>query len=158
MKPDVNEALKWFQKSGEQGFVEAQNSCGLIFYNAQRFNDSATWFQKAAAQGHPQAQYYLAQFYQKGLGYPQNLGEAYSWYDRAAKQGFGPAQLALGKMYHEGQPVKADPVEAYKWIKLAQLKGVAEAEKELTDCAAAMTQEQINTAENLVKQLPNGRP
>ena len=158
VKPDVNEALKWFQKSGEQGFVEAQNSCGLIFYNAQRFNDSAPWFQKAAAQGHPQAQYYLAQFYQKGLGYPQNLGEAYSWYDRAAKQGFGPAQLALGKMYHEGQPVKADPVEAYKWIKLAQLKGVAEAEKELTDCAAAMTQEQINTAENLVKQLPNGRP
>ena len=158
VKPDANEALKWFQKSGEQGFIEAQNNCGLIYYNAQRFSDSAQWFRKAAEQGHAQAQFNLAQFYQKGLGYPQDLGEAYLWYNRAAKQGFGQAQAALGKMYREGQWVKADNVEAYKWFKLAQLKGVAEADKELTNCAATMTKEQITTAENVVKQIQNGRP
>ena len=158
VKPDANEALKWFQKSGEQGFMEAQNNCGLIFFNAQRLSDSAQWFRKAAEKGHAQAQFNLAQFYHKGLGCPPDLGEAYLWYDRAAKQGFGPAQLALGKMYHEGQWVKADNVEAYKWFKLAQLKGAAEAEKELATCAIAMTKEQISTAENMVKQIPNGRP
>lgn len=158
VKQDANEALKWFQKSGEQGFVEAQNNCGLIYYNAQRLSDSAQWFRKAAEQGHAQAQFNLAQFYQKGIGYPQDPGEAYLWYERAAKQGFGLAQFALGKMYHEGQWVKADNMEAYKWFKLAQLKGVAEAEKELADCATAMTKQQINTAENEVKQSQNGRP
>jgi hypothetical protein len=61
--------------------------------------------------------------------------------------------LALGRVYHEGQGVKADNIEAYKWFKLAQLQGVSGAEKELTNCAVALSLEQINAAEGEVKQF-----
>ena len=120
---------------------------------AQRFNESAQWFHKAAEQGNAEAEYNLAQYYQIGVGYPQDLPEAALWYARSAKQGYGLAQLALGRMNYTGQGVKADKVEAYKWFKLAQLQGVADAQKELTNCAATMSAEQTNAAENELKKL-----
>jgi hypothetical protein len=71
----------------------------------------------------------------------------------SAANGYGPAELALGKVYLDGQGVKADNVEAYKWFKLAQLQSVPDADNELTNCAAMMTKEQIDAAEDEVKQL-----
>ena len=152
VKADANEAIKWFQQAAQQGLAEGQNNCGLVYFEAQQFNESAQWYHKAADQGHAAAQFNLAQFYQKGICYPQDLGEAFLWYSRSTKQGYGPALLALGKMCHEGQGVKADSVEAYKWFKLAQLQGVAEAEKELNNCVTTMSGEQITAAENEVRQ------
>jgi len=151
---DINEALKWFQQSADQGFAEAQNNCGLVFLGGQRFDESAQWFRKAADQGHAGAQYYLAQFYQKGLVYPQDPGEAFLWYSRSANQGYGPAQFALGRIYFDGQGVKADHIEAYKFFKLAQVQGVPDAENQLANCAATLSQEQISAAEDEVKQFP----
>jgi TPR repeat protein len=75
----------------------------------------------------------------------------------SAQSGYGPAQLALGKIYRDGLGLKADDIEAYKWLKLAQLQGVPEADKELTNCATAMTTEQINAAEDEVKQFQTPR-
>ena len=63
------------------------------------------------------------------------------------------AQLALGEIYYEGQGVKEDDVEAYKWFKLAQSQGEMDAEKALTNCAARMSKEQVNTAEEEAKQF-----
>ena len=116
-------------------------------------SDSAQRFHKAADQGHAGAQCTLAQFFQKGLVYRQDLDEAMLWYSRSAKQGYGPAQLALGQIYHEGQGVKVDNNEAYKWLKLAQLQGTPDANKALTNCAAAMSGEQVTAAENELKEL-----
>lgn len=150
---DANEALKWFQQSADQGFAIAQNNCGMLYFSGQRYDESAQWYHKAADRGYAVAQYNLAQLYQKGLGYPQNPGEAVLWYSSAANQGYGPAQFALGKIYQEGQGVKADRLEAYKFFRLAQLQGVSDAETELTNCAATMSQAQINAVEDEVKQL-----
>ena len=153
VKQDANEALKWFQLSGQNGLAEGQNNCGLVYFRGQRLSDSAQWFHKAADQGHAGAQCNLAQFFQKGLVYRQDLDEAMLWYSRSAKQGYGPAQLALGQIYHEGQGVKVDNNEAYKWLKLAQLQGTPDANKALTNCAAAMSGEQVTAAENELKEL-----
>jgi len=153
VKQDADEALKWFKKSAQLGLAEGQNNCGLVYFSAQRYNESVQWFHKAADQNHVGAQYNLAQFYQKGLACSQDLGEANLWYARAAKQGYGLAQLALGEIYYEGQGVKEDDVEAYKWFKLAQSKGEMDAEKALTNCAARMSKEQVNTAEEEAKQF-----
>ena len=73
-----------------------------------------------------------------------------------ANQGYGPAQLALGKILEAGQGVTADKFQAYKWFKLAQLQGLTDAGKELTNCAAQMSKEQINTAEQEVEKSRNG--
>jgi len=153
VKPDVNEAFRWFQFAGQQGQVEAQKNCGLILMASQHYNEAAQWFHKAAEQNNAESEFNLAQFYQRGVAYPQDIAEAMLWYSRSANQGYGPAQMALGGMYYAGQGVKADLVEAYKWFKLAQLRGVGDAEKYLTNCAAAMSKEQVNAAENELKEL-----
>ena len=153
LKQDANEAMKWFQLAAQQGQLDGQLNCGLLFLNTRDFNQAAQWLHKAADQGNAQAQYNLAQLYQKGLGVPLDFGEAYLWNSRSAKQGYSLAQLALGKLYFDGQGVKSDKIEAYKLFKLSQLQKVTDAEKELTNCAATMSQEQINTAENELKQL-----
>ena len=156
VKQDANEALKWFQMAAQQGFAEAQNNCGLIFAGAQQMNEAVGWFRKAADQGHVEAQFNLAQCKEKGAGGHQDLPEAVLWYNRAAKQGYVLAQLALGRMYEAGQGVTADKIQAYKWFKLAQLRGQADAGKELTNCAAQMSMEQITTAEQEVEKSQNG--
>jgi len=153
VKQDVNEGFKLLLASADQGFADGQNNCGLFYYTQRQLDQSAQCFRKAADQGHAGAQYNLAQFYQKGLVYPQDLGEAFLWYSRSANQGYAPAQFALGKIYFDGQGVPADHVEAYKFFKLAQMQGVPDADTQLAACAATMSQEQITTAENEVKQF-----
>ena len=49
--------------------------------------------------------------------------------------------------------MKVDNNEAYKWLKLAQLQGTPDANKALTNCAAAMSGEQVTAAENELKEL-----
>ena len=144
------------QQSAQEGLADGQNNCALVLFGAQRFNEAAQWFHRAADQGYAAAQFNLAQFYQRGLVYPQDSGEAFLWYSRAANQGYGLAQLALGKIYREGQGVKADKVEAYKWFKLAQLQGIQDAQGEITNCAAAMSKDELTNAEKEVEQTLNG--
>ena len=157
VKSDSNAALKWFQLSAGQGLAESQRNLGLIYIGAHHFEEAAQWFHKAADQGHAAAQYNIAKLYQQGVVYHQDLGEATLWFTRSAKQGFGSSQLALGKIYHDGQGVTVDDIEAYKWFKLAQLQGVTDADNKLTNCAAAMSKEQIDAAEKQVIQLQNSK-
>ena len=157
---DIAASIPWFRKAADQGNVDAQCNLGLLYENGigvnQDLAEAAQWFHKAADQGNALAEYNLALFFQRGLAYQQDLNEAYLWYSRSAKQGYAPAQLALGKIYHEGQGVKADNPEAYKWFKLAQMQGLPDALNELTNCATTMSKEQVNAAEEAVRQLQNG--
>jgi len=154
IQEDKNEAFKLFEQSAQGGCVEGQNSYAVLLYSQRNFTAATEWFRKAADQGHPGAQYALGQMSEKGLGRPPDLAEAAMWYLRSARQGYPQAQLSLGKMYGRGQGVKADNVEAYKWLKLAELQGAPGAGSEVAACAAAMSKEQLDAAENAVKQFP----
>ena len=154
VKQDKNEAFKWFQQSAQNGCAEGQNSYAVLLYAQKNFAAAAEWFRRAADQGHAGAEYALGQFSEKGLGRPPDLAEAVLWYTRSARQGYARAQLSLGKMYRQGRGVKTDNVEAYKWLKLAQLQGVQEAENEVAACAAVMSKDELDAAENEVNQFP----
>ena len=56
-------------------------------------------------------------------------------------------------MYASGRGVSQDYLTAYKWLKLAQLQGNGAANRELPECAAMMTPEQIAAAEEQIKQF-----
>ncbi len=61
----IEDAIVWYTKAAEQGFVDAQFNLG-IFYSQQRKKDNAiSWYKKAAEQGLAKAQYYLTLLYQK---------------------------------------------------------------------------------------------
>lgn len=71
----------------------------------------AVWEQKAK-DGDAQAQYYVGQFYEKGMDVAPDYAKAAEWYRKASAQKHVPATLALVDLMAEGRGMPADPVAA----------------------------------------------
>ena len=64
-------------------------------------------------------QYEIGLRYEKGLGIPINLEQAFKWYTRAAIQGDARAQFNLASLYENGRGVKRSLKQALKWYRKA---------------------------------------
>lgn len=145
---DTDESIKWLLASAEQGYWQAQNKLGdvyysqapykskIIYYNHegvnQNYEDAVKWYRKAAEQGYSMAQYNLANCYFKGFikpirGQAYDYPSAVKWYRKAAEQGLDIAQLMLGKCYSSGQGVELNYEEATKWYQKAAEQGNTDA-------------------------------
>jgi hypothetical protein len=97
---NYKEAVRWFRKSAEQGFVEAQYNLGTMCLEGQGLvqsdNEAAMWFRKSAEQGLANAQYNLGKMYFEGRGLVQSDSEAVKWLRKASEQGFAEASYTLG--------------------------------------------------------------
>jgi uncharacterized protein len=124
---DEKEAVKWFYKSAEQGYAEAQFDLGVCFRDSigvkQNYAEALKWFRKAADQGFASAQLNLGSLYADGQGVPENYVEAINWYRKAAAQGLTAAQYDIGVCYANGEGVVKDEVEAVKWYRKAAEQG-----------------------------------
>lgn len=73
---NYEEAFKWYRKSAEQGFADAQYNVGSSYdfgQGVERNPQEATkWYRLAVAQNHSWAQYNLAISYLNGSGVPKN--------------------------------------------------------------------------------------
>ena len=120
---DFKEALRWYQKSADQGNAPAANKLGELREAGQgappSFTEAEKWYRKAAEAGEASAQYNLAVLYAFGRGVRLNEGEAVRWYRAAAQRGHALAQFNLGQRCVLGKGVSADPVEGFKWLSLA---------------------------------------
>jgi hypothetical protein len=72
-----------------------------------------------AEEGSALAQFTLGTIYAKGLGRPQDDGQAVKWFRKAAEQGNMEAQSSLGIMYVKGRGVPQDDGQAAKWFRKA---------------------------------------
>ena len=72
------------------------------------------------------AQFDLGVLYAKGIGVPQDDGEAEKWYLKAAVQGHVGAQFNFGLMYYNGEGVPRDHEETAKWWRKAAEQGLAD--------------------------------
>jgi hypothetical protein len=55
--PDIDETIKWYKKSGEQGFVKANYNLGVVYFKTCNDNANAIhYFELAAERGFPKAQ------------------------------------------------------------------------------------------------------
>ena len=56
---NYSEAIKWYRKSAEQGYAQAQRNLGNMYYNGygvkQDYSEAVKWFRKAAEQGNTDA-------------------------------------------------------------------------------------------------------
>ena len=88
MTKDDTEAVKWYRKAADQGFVQAQYNLAAMYDSGQGvpqdYAEAAKWYRKAADRGFAQAQSYLGALYAKGQGVPRDYVEAYKWFDLAA--------------------------------------------------------------------------
>ncbi|MGQ3299542.1 tetratricopeptide repeat protein [Reyranella sp.] len=113
---DVKASIEWFQKAAAAGHPDAQLLLGVQYAIGQviprDLRQARHWFSELAgssALNARTAQEYLATFYEKGLGGPQNYSEALRWYEAAVKGGHAPyAEFSLGAMYEFGRGVPAN--------------------------------------------------
>lgn len=148
------EAAKWFKKSAELGFAEAQNTLGWIYNNGDGVQkdeaEAFKWFSKAAEQGHAKSQLKLGHCYASGDGVPKDEAEAVKWYRKAAEQGLAGAQNILGNIYLSGvKGVKKDEAEAVKWYRMGADQGDEGSQTDLGRCYAQGIGVPKNNAEAL---------
>jgi TPR repeat protein len=127
------QALAWYGKAADFGFVPAQNVIGQAWadgYGGARDGRKAVgYLQSAAEEGFVPAQYNLAKVYYNGdAGVTRDLKQAGAWFNAAAKAGFPAALFAAGRMYDMGEGVPADQKRAIVYYKEAAVKGDRDAE------------------------------
>lgn len=124
---DYSEALKWYRKGAEQGFMKAQYRLGRMYYLGNGVSpdkqEANKWIKKAADQGYDIAQNALGFMYSGGIGIKQDQSEAVKWYRKAAEQGNADAQHNLGCKYEYGIGLEKDLHEAVKWFRMAAEQG-----------------------------------
>ena len=134
-KQDYAEAVKWYQKSAEQGHAKAQFRLGGCYYYGlgvkKNVVEAVKWYRKSAEQENAKAQSSLGFCYYHGYGVSRDYAEAAKWYQKSAKQGDAGAQFNLGMCYEKGQGVSKNLSEAKKWYRKSAEQGFADAKKQL---------------------------
>ena len=126
-KGDYVTAVDLYRQAAEQGYADAQNGLGNMYFMGQGVPqddaEAVKWFRKAAEQGHTPALSNLASCYNLGRGVIQDYKEAIKCYRKAAEQGNLFAQLELGYIYSSGKNVPKDGLQAVKWYRMAAEQG-----------------------------------
>jgi TPR repeat protein len=84
---NLDEAVKWFRKAADQGYVKAQSDLGACYFNgsgvAKDLVEGVKWYRNAADQGYDLAQFDLGLCYRNGEGVAKNEVEAYAYFNLA---------------------------------------------------------------------------
>lgn len=80
---DRSEAAKWWRKSAEQSFPDAEMSLGDLYYLgngvSQDYEEAYKWFKRAALHGNSMSCLRISTMYMKSQGVSLDLVQAYSW-------------------------------------------------------------------------------
>ena len=128
------EAIKWYEKAADQGYVDAYRSLGFIYTLYGSHHNCAKaieWYTKASELGDKHSMIELAEIYKKGEGVPRDYLKAAEWYRKAAEQGSTIGQIELAEMYLEGKGVPQDCAEAVKWFRRAAEQDICYAQGQL---------------------------
>jgi len=102
---DDTEAVKWYRKAADQGYVRGQYNLGNMYAIGtgvpEDDKEAVKWFRKAAEQGDAQAQYNLGVMYYEGDGVIENYIQAYAWGNIAQAKGHENAKEAKAKIAEE---------------------------------------------------------
>jgi len=128
---DYKEAAKYFLKTAEQGYADAQYKLGRMYEYGYGVGsdviEAVEWYEKAALQGHSDAQYSLGCLYDDFF---EDVKALY-WYEKSAEQGNSAAQYRLGNAYESGDVVERDFIKAMECYEKAAELGNADAQYRL---------------------------
>jgi TPR repeat protein len=93
---DLIQAERLLTHAANSENAEAMSNLGVLFYQAQQFEQAFVWINKAAQAGYPNAQYHLALTLAEGLGCQIDLPASQQWMSEAAEQGQVDAMLHCG--------------------------------------------------------------
>lgn len=129
--PDYNSmrSAGYYKQAGDSGDINGKYHLGLLYYR-QKFGQGEEalkqayyLFQEAAKKGHTPSMYELATMYEKGAGFPKDMGQAVQWYRKSAHLGYAPSQMQVGLLYENGILVPKNETLAAAWYTKAAEQG-----------------------------------
>ena len=119
-----DEKIVWYQRAGENGYVNAYGEIGDIQRGKKNYAEMLTWYRTAAERGDVRTQERLGDILKEGKIVPKDMAEAVRYYKLAADKGSMTAIKTLAVIYEKGEGVPKDAVEAIRWYgKLAEQDG-----------------------------------
>lgn len=105
-KADLNEAIKWYTKSAEQGHSWAQRFMGDFYYTGegveQNYAKAFELYKKSATNGDGESMIQLGLMYEYGQYVSENTSKARDYFMQAInKTGNSRAMICLGDLYRE---------------------------------------------------------
>lgn len=127
IKQDQALALKWFQISANNGYLQAINMLGRCYENGWGCNidyqKAAYYYQLAASKGLNWGMYNFANLLIKGKGIAKDLAQAFQLYYQAAQTGHAKSMNLVGRFYEEGWLVTVDIDKAISWYRRSAAAG-----------------------------------
>lgn len=124
---NFKEALRWYQKSANQGFAQAQYRVGTLFERGLGVKADAArarvWYRRAAEQGSVKAMHNLAVLSAGSQTGSPDYATAAQWFTEAAERGLADSQFNLAVLLENGLGVAQDQKGAYKWLVIAARTG-----------------------------------
>lgn len=157
---NMDEAVKWYTKSADLGYKEAQYLLASLVFQRQTqsisYPQAVTYYEQAAKQGHVKSQLNLGMLYLRGDVIAQDMPAAVQWISQAASNNNSEAQGYLADLYQQGAGVEQNMVKAAMWLLLAtqneDKRFVNRHTKMLNYLAAQMSEEQKAAAKQLAAQ------
>jgi uncharacterized protein len=116
VKPDLDRAFEWYEKSSAHGDGESSWRIGMAYVNGEnRKPDSrraVEYFERAASKNYGPGKVSLAVMYVTGDGVPLDFAKARSLYEEAAADGEAHAYRELAIMHANGEGGPVNLVEA----------------------------------------------
>ncbi len=119
---DRIEALEWFQKSADNGNINAMYQIAIMYRDGNGPKRDNTkhlgWLKKAAENGHAQSQLMLGNMYRDGVKVESDESEAFKWYKMAAENNNPDAIYQIATIYRDGKGINKNKDESNKWLRL----------------------------------------
>lgn len=156
----LDEAVKWYTKSADLGYKEAQYTLGALVFQRQiqtiSYTQAITYYEQAAKQGHVKSQLNLGMLHFRGDVIAQDLPAAVQWLSLAASNNNSEAQGYMAQLYQQGTGVEKNTVKAAMWLMLATQNEdkhfLNRHTKMLNYVLAQMTEEQKAAARQMAAQ------
>ena len=120
----LGEALDWYRRAAEQGFVPSVTSLGVLYLDGKGVEADPgrafNLFSRAAEAGDGRAQNNLGLMYSRGTGIDRDYEAAAVWFERAAAQGLPQALRNLSVLYENGFGVELDEAFAVELLRRAR--------------------------------------
>jgi len=160
VQQDYQTAFEWFEKSGQDGYAEAQHMLGLFYEmgkGTQQNKDLALkWFQRAALNNYVPAKHSLGALLIQQNKNPASITQAEKWLIQAARAGYAESSLLMGRQLQQSD-LTEKKAKAVIWYEVAQQQGSAEAEKLAENLRPQVNPEAINLARQQIQRVLDGQ-
>jgi len=133
VKPNIAEAMRWYEKAAKQGNAKAQYNLASIYHRkgdkgeSHAYEKAKYWYEKAVKNKIKEAYNNLASLYMEGKGVKVDKQKAFTLFRQGAREGDSAAQVNVAVMYAWDPEITNDKMKAYENLKAALKKGRSEA-------------------------------